>query len=290
MSDTPYADLHMHTYYSDGRFSPEEIVRHAASIGLKAIAITDHENAHGSRAARPIAQQSDLELIPAIELTSRWHGYRSSGQGVDVDILGYFIDLDDADFLRHERAAQDDFQARIAECCALLTQAGYPVTLEDALAENEGRFAGGVQVIRALHRKGYADSFDAARPLYYAQWANVRLSHFTVVHNINLIHAAGGVAVLAHPAIITPVAEEREGEWFAESDLAQLIEMSLDGIEIYHYRLDDSARAHFMALAKHFNLLTSGGSDEHGWQGFKRLGTEPITREIVVALRNKSRL
>lgn len=281
---TAAADLHMHTHYSDGRFSPEEIVRHTAAIGLPVIAITDHENGRGSREAAPLAAQLGVTLIPAVEMSCFWQGYRSSGQGRDIDILGYFINFDDPAFRAYEDSVLADFHDRINECCHLLTQNGYPVTFEEALAENAGRFAGGVQVIRALHHKGYAADWDAARPLYYAQWQHARPSRFTPAAHIQAIHNAGGIAVLAHPTIIS---HDAASGWIGEEAVAALVEMGLDGIEIMHYRLNDEARAYFSRLAQRFDLITTGGSDEHGWQGFKRLGTEPVTPVMLDALQER---
>jgi len=95
-------DLHMHTYFSDGRASPQELVEYAVSIGMQMIAITDHDNARGSRAAQPFVDQLGLTLIPAIELTCRWDASQAPPGKSDIDILGYFLDLDQPDFLAFE--------------------------------------------------------------------------------------------------------------------------------------------------------------------------------------------
>jgi len=92
----------MHTYFSDGHASPQELVGYAASIGMQTIAITDHDNARGSRAARPFVDQIGLTLIPAIELTCRWDASQAPPGKSDIDILGYFLDLDQPEFLAFE--------------------------------------------------------------------------------------------------------------------------------------------------------------------------------------------
>jgi predicted metal-dependent phosphoesterase TrpH len=272
-------DLHMHTYYSDGRASPAEVLRHAASIGLTTVAITDHDNARGAREALPIAAQLGIELIPAIEFTCRWDDCVSPGEQ-EIDVLGYFVNLDDAEFQRIEQTALNDFHHRVADCCGLLTAAGYPLTLDEVYAENP-RYAGALQFTFALRRKGHAHDWASSFDLFMPHWEQVRLCSFTIGQIIAAIHAAGGVAVLAHPVTV-----KCGGGWLQTDRVAALVEMGLDGLEIYHFRLDAEARAHFLALTRQFNLLVSGGSDEHGSRpGFPRMGSEPVTREMVEALR-----
>ena len=103
---------------------------------------------------------------------------------------------------------------------------------------------------------------------------------------IATLHAAGGVAVLAHPSAIT----DGGRGWIGAEHVAHLVEAGLDGLEIYHHRLNDPARQHFLALAHRFGLLVSGGSDEHGWRKpFERFGQEAVTAEMVEALRKGRR-
>jgi predicted metal-dependent phosphoesterase TrpH len=99
---------------------------------------------------------------------------------------------------------------------------------------------------------------------------------------ITLIHAAGGAAVLAHPA--TGMVNWR-GSLLDANALGMLVEMGLDGIEVYHFRLDEPTRAHFLALAYRYNLVVTGGSDDHGWpEGFPHLASQPVGGEVVSAL------
>lgn len=285
MTNRPTCDLHMHTYYSDGRPSPEELVRYAARIGLKTIAITDHDNARGSREAQPICEALSLELIPAIEFNSRWDGYVWAGLGSNIDVLGYFIDLDHPDIRRLEQVQLDDFSARVAECCDLLTAAGYPMALADLLALNP-RFPGVAQALTVIVNKGYAENTNAAFPLYSACWQRVQPGKVSIDQIIATINGVGGVAVLAHPSAFSKVGETRQ--LLQAQDIAPLVEMGLGGIEVFHYRNTAAARDHFQRIAEQFGLLVTGGSDEHALQGFKTLGTEPISVELVEALRARS--
>jgi predicted metal-dependent phosphoesterase TrpH len=280
MTRAPYPfDLHVHTFYSDGQASPAQVLQHATDIGLTAVAITDHDNTRGAREALPIAARLGIELIPAIEFTCRWE----PGLGDDIDVLGYFINLESPELQSVEKAALDDIHARVADCCARLTSAGHPITLDDVFAENP-RYAGTLQLTFALRRKGYADGWHASFALFMPHWREVRLSRFGIDQIIATIHAAGGAAVLAHPVTV----KCHEG-WLQAKHVAALVEMGLDGLEVYQHRLDAEARAHFAALARQFDLLITGGSDEHGWHpGFPRMGSEPVTPEMVQALRARS--
>jgi predicted metal-dependent phosphoesterase TrpH len=91
-------DLHMHTNYSDGKYTPSELLLKVAEVGLKTIAITDHDNAGGARQAIPLAKSMGLDLIPGIEATTSWQSLRLPPGETDVDLLGYFVDFDSPEF------------------------------------------------------------------------------------------------------------------------------------------------------------------------------------------------
>lgn len=278
-------DLHSHTYYSDGKFSPAELINAAAQKGVNILAITDHDNTNGVREAIPLAKAAGIQLIPGIELTTRWPGARLMPQDLNVDVLGYFIDLQNAEFRAFEEAALNDIHTRMEICCKQLTAYGYPLSMKDGFAENP-RYVGAMQLIWAILHKGYAPSWREAAFLLDMFWLSSRETPFTITAAIEQIHLAGGVAVLAHPSIVRP-----RGEQMTAADLRKLVEAGLDGIEIFHRRLDDAAREHFLGLAKEFNLLISGGSDLHGWnREFDDLGQQPVTLEMFEALQKKSRL
>ncbi len=272
-------ELHTHTYFSDGKSSPSELLHYAASVGLRILAITDHDNTNGVREALALAQELGLELIPAIEFTCRWPQCEPLPGDGDVDVLGYFVDLEDPEFRAFEQASLEDVHLRTADCCASLTAAGYPVTLQEVFAENP-RYAGVLQMIMAVNKKGYAEDWGASFKMVSDQWAQVRLSQFTVQEVIQAIHMAGGVAVLAHPVMV-----KCNGNRLQEKELLQLKEMGLDGLEIFHPRLDEEARSYFSTLARRLDLLVSGGSDEHGWlTELKNVGSQPVTPELVEGL------
>ncbi|MBE0698098.1 MAG: PHP domain-containing protein [Anaerolineaceae bacterium] len=277
-------DLHTHTNYSDGFFSPAEVIQAAAEKGLRAIAISDHDTTRGAREALPLAAAAGIELVPAIEITTSWLGVGLSKGEQDVDLLGFFIDLEDAEFRAYETALLADIHQRVADCCTRLSQQGYPIMIEDVFAENP-HYAGPLYTVLALMHKDLASDWDAGSRLFNPVWAERRPSSFTIQSAIAAIHRAGGAAVLAHPSIVNP-----NGRTLDAGSLRLLVDAGLDGIEIFHHRLDAAAREHFMALAERFHLVTTGGSDLHGYhEGTARLGQEPVSPEMLEAVRESAK-
>jgi hypothetical protein len=274
-------ELHVHSTYSDGSVSPEGLCQRAAQIGLAVLAITDHDNARGARVALPLADRYGLEVIPAIEFTSRWDSPWGPGTQAEADVLGYFIDLDHPLLLAREEASVADDFSRVADCCARLTAAGYPVTIDEVQAENP-LFAGMRHLRDVLAKKGYAPSNWEAGKIANPVWESGRLARFSLAEQVQIIHAAGGVAVLAHPDFL------HDGAPIQAEQVAALAEMGVDGLEVYHRMIDAPLVAHLQRLADQFGLLVTGGSDEHGWSpDLPHFGGQPVTREMIEALRKR---
>ncbi len=281
-----FADLHMHTYFSDGRASPQELLAQASRQGLRAIAITDHETTQGNRQGQSLAGQYGVELIPAIEVTTYWDGYTGHGGGPDVDVLGYFLDFNSQSLQKGEVKLFEGVVARADATCQLLQKQGHDIRVEDVLETNP-TYPGFLAISRTLARLNLVtrdvNPSSLVDGVYYVSGQSV----FSIEEGIQFIHDAGGVAVLAHPSIIH---RSSDGEPLTERGVMDLVAMGLDAIEVFHYRLGERQRRHFGMLAKMFRLPISGGSDEHGGQGeLRRFGSEPITQEIVEALRAKRR-
>jgi predicted metal-dependent phosphoesterase TrpH len=273
-------ELHMHTVYSDGYRPPEFMLGAAVAKGLSVVAFTDHDTAGAARAAAPVAPHLGLDLIPAIEFTARWDDVCGPGTSQDVDVLGYFVDLDSEALKQREHEALADIQERVADCCGRLTAAGYPVTFAEVQREN-ARYAGLRQLRDLLVKKGYRASEADAGALLNEHWTQVRLCRFTLHEQIAAIHAAGGVAILAHPGLI-----QCNAGLIGAAQIAAAVAWKLDGIEVYHRSMEAQARAHFAAVAAQHNLLVTGGSDEHGWTAdLCYMGQEPVTEDMVAALR-----
>jgi predicted metal-dependent phosphoesterase TrpH len=281
------ADLYTHTYYSDGRASPTELLEYAAQLGFTTLAITDHDNARGAREALPIAKRLDVRLIPAVEFTCRWDACGMPSEESDVDVLGYFVDLESPAFRQAEEAALADFSRRIEAWRAALAAAGYAVTFQDMLAYNP-RYVSYIELYRVLVAQGYCSDFQAAQRLVQTYAKAKPVCARTIDRTIADIHAAGGAAVLAHPS--TRYLCWQGNGLLDAAGLRSLVEMGLDGVEVYHPTLDAAARAHFLDLAGRFELAVTGGSDEHAWpSGFPHLGREMITEDMVEALARRAK-
>lgn len=279
------ADLHTHTFYSDGRSSPEALLAAAKRRGLRTLAITDHDTTRGNREGQGSAKRLGLELIPAAEFTSYWPGYTGHGGGPDIDVLGYFLELDSPRLAQAEVRLAEAQRARAESICAALARAGYRLGYQD-LCETSARFQGFLTIrdsLQRLHKLELAEAVALLEPA----WQQAEPAALSIDEAIALIHEVGGVAVLAHPSIIH---RQRDGEPLSERGMADLVEMGLDGVEVLHYRLSARQRQHFALLARMFELPISGGSDEHGGpEQFPRLGQEAVTSDMVAALRERRR-
>lgn len=243
-------DLHMHTTASDGDYPPEEMVEKAKKAGLDTIAITDHDTLAAVEKAILAGEKLGVRVIPGVELSTK-EGKQS------VDILGYGLtssaELEKT--LARMREGRENRAARIVE---KFTELGMPLTMDDVL-----KFAGGGVIARphiakAVVDKGYVSEVQTVFDEYLADGKPCALPKvvLTPAEGIDLIHKAGGKAVLAHPVHLH------------DDELVRklLEDYDFDGIEVWHREQDKDANKRYGELAKSFNLLMTGGSDFHNDQ------------------------
>lgn len=242
------ADLHLHTFFSDGTYSPEELVAHASRQELTAIALTDHDTVEGCERAAAACASAKIDFVPGAELTA-------DQNGTEVHILGYFLDTSSPDLLRETAKFQTVRQERIREMVVRLNGLSVPLQVESVFELANCRAPGRPHVARALVQAGHCRSVDEAFDRFLKKNRPAWVPKFKISASgaIDLIHKSGGVAVLAHPAL--------NG---VDDQIPQMAEAGLDGLECFHTKHSGPTAAHYVNLAARNNLLVTGGSDCHG--------------------------
>ncbi|KAB2663096.1 MAG: PHP domain-containing protein [Verrucomicrobia bacterium] len=272
-----FADLHLHTHFSDGTFSPEELSLRAREAGLSTVALTDHDTLEGCPRMREACAKEGLEFVPGTELTA-------DTAGQEVHVLGYWID-ENSPALQSELARfQKVRHTRIEEMVARLNACGVPLRAETVFEIARCNSPGRPHLARALVEGGYANDFDHAfdRFLKKGRAAWVPKARMKAADAIRLIHDAGGAAVLAHP-----------GLYRNDGIIPRLAAEGLDGVECWHTKHSGEASANYVRIATSLNLATTGGSDCHGMaKGQPLVGTVRIPTAHVEAIhaRRPSRL
>src|SRR6266404_1022250 len=191
-----FADLHLHTNFSDGTYTPEELVERAAQLGLAAVALTDHDTVEGCARMSVAARSACLEFIPATELTAEF-------DGIELHLLGYFVDTQNPKLLGEMARFQQVRQDRIREMVARLNRLDVPLRAESVFALANCRSPGRPHVGRALVMGGFCATLDEAfeRFLKKNRPAWVPKFKISALDAIALLHQAGGLAVMAHPGL-----------------------------------------------------------------------------------------
>lgn len=269
----------MHTAASDGQYAPADLVTLARQRGLDVIAITDHDTTEGYQEARQAVFMtgSPLEILPGIELSAE-------DESGDVHMLGYLFDADAPHFQQQlEHFRQDRFY-RAEKIVRRLDALGLPVAWRRVVEIAGGGAIGRPHIARALVEAGYVNSIAEAfeRYIHNGGPAYVARRRMSPEEAIALIHGAGGVAVMAHPALVPgylALLKER------------LIPAGLDGVEVVHPKNPEAVRLDLRGLARQHDLVMTGGSDFHRPEedGTLLLGTLTPPEGCVQRLRERAR-
>ncbi len=244
-------DLHLHTTASDGRLPPAELITRASGAGLTTISVTDHDTVAGLEEAESAASAAGMRLIPGIEITAVY-------KERDVHVLGYFIDLTNqplAEFLEQQRALR---VSRLREIGERLAALGAPLKVEGVLedaAARPGSSVGRPLLARALLEAGHVQSLQEAFDRFLASGmpAFVPRRGSSPAHVVEVIHAANGIASLAHPGVTA-----------RDEIIEPLVGAGLDAIEVYHSDHSPEQQRAYASMAQTLGVAVSGGSDFHG--------------------------
>lgn len=268
-----YADLHLHSHFSDGTFTPPEIVARAKQQGLGAIALTDHDTVEGCAVATEECARAGIEFIVGTELTSEHNDH-------ELHILAYCVDPENERLLREISKFQKVRQDRIREMVDRINALGVALKAEDVFALANCRSPGRPHVARTLVRHGQCRTLDEAfdRFLKKGRPGWVPKAKMSALTAIELIHQAGGLAVMAHPGLNK-----------TDESIPDLVAAGLDGIECFHTKHPPATARHYLGIAAKYNLLVTGGSDCHGMsKGKPLIGTVRLAREHFDKLKAKA--
>ncbi|HXT41208.1 MAG TPA: PHP domain-containing protein [Candidatus Angelobacter sp.] len=265
-----FADLHLHTNFSDGTYTPEELTGRAKELRFAALALTDHDTVEGCARMAIACRTAGIEFVPATELTAEL-------DGIELHLLGYFVDTHNRRLLAEMEKFQNVRQNRIREMVARLNRINVPLSADSVFALANCRSPGRPHVGRALVMGGFCASLDEAfeRFLKKNRPAWVPKFKISALDAIGLIHQAGGLAVMAHPGLNR-----------TDEIIPDLVAAGLDGIECFHTKHTASTAEHYVRLATEHGLLITGGSDCHGLsKGKPLIGTVRLPYEHMEKLK-----
>ena len=265
-----FADLHLHTNYSDGTYTPEELVEKAVGAKLSCISITDHDTVGAIPEAMAAANASGIEILPGIEISCEY-------ELREVHILGYLIDYKSSELLKRLETLKENRISRIYKITEKLNALGIGLKAEDVFSVANGATVGRLHVARAMVLKGLVKTVSEAFNRYIGD-SGPAFSlgfRFTPEEAIKFIHDNAGVAVLAHPYIIKD-----------EELIFKLIGLGLMGLEVYYPEHTAQMRGKYVSIAKELGLLATGGSDYHGKaKPYVNLGKSTVPDELLEALK-----
>ncbi len=249
-------DYHVHTNYSDGTMRPVDLVKKFKDDGYDLIAITDHDTVGGIMEAEIAGEAVELKVIPGIEISAK---IDVDGQDSEVHILGYHIDPKNKELLETCEKLLQYRRDRNNLVVKKLEEMGYELKLEELIKVPGVDFVGKPDFVRAFEEKG----IKMEDPWEFL--ASIPKTRITAQEAINVIRAAGGIAVLAHPMKIRELRPQEEG-FFERLDpvVRELRKGGLKGMECYHPSADDDDSLKLVQVAGKYHLHITKGSDFHG--------------------------
>ncbi|MFA5403599.1 MAG: PHP domain-containing protein [Ignavibacteria bacterium] len=243
------ADLHIHSNFSDGKYSPLEILQKAKNAGFSAISITDHDNINAIDIAKKSSDECGIEIIPGIEFSTDF-------QGREVHILAYFIDYKNSSLINFIEGIRNSRIERLKQMIERLSQLNCIINAEKFLGKYSSNISLGrphlaLEMVNIKFVRNYVDAF--IRFIGDGKPAYVKKPNPDIKKVLSLISELGGLSFLAHP-----------GKYFKDTQLQEIIDAGVDGIEMIHPSHTYTDIHYFEQIAAQNFLLVSGGSDFHG--------------------------
>lgn len=248
MKSERWVDLHIHTHFSDGTFSPDEVVQCALRNNLSAIGITDHDSVNGIEPAMASAGKSQLEIVPGVELTAE-------ADDKEIHLLGYYLDWQNKEFQEKLAMLQEVRRERAKKIVEKLKKLGVNISFPDVEKLAGKGTIGRLHLAQVIIQAGYVGSAEKAFRKYIGNNspAYVKKYRLTPKEAIEIIAGVGGVPVLAHPALLNK-----------DELIPQMVEDGLKGLEASCISQKPKTSDHYQKLAQKYNLIPTGGSDCHG--------------------------
>jgi predicted metal-dependent phosphoesterase TrpH len=246
-------DLHVHSTASDGRYAPEEIVARAAGLGIRYLALTDHDSVDGiARAVAAAGAFPRLTFIPGVEVST------DVPEG-EIHILGYFIDYARPELADRLKNFRDSREGRARGMVDKLAGLGINIDYKRVREIAGDGAIGRPHLAQAMLEKGYIENFKEAFDKYIGREgpAYVEREKMTPEEAVGLVRRSGGIPVLAHPFTV-----KEPGKWAAELKKAGLV-----GIEAYYKDNTPETTEATLKIAEENNLVATGGTDFHGIEG-----------------------
>jgi hypothetical protein len=245
-------DLHLHSNFSDGTLSVEQLLKKAKNRSLEIVSITDHDTIDSQKDAVKLAKKHNINYIPGVEINVEFPTH--------MDLLGYGIDITSfelkefLDFLTYKR------EARNKKMISLLQKKGFKINYDEVIEFSAGDIIGRPHIAKLLLKKGYGTSISEIINTYLTRGKECFLERFkfSPKDTIKMIKKQGGLAFLAHPFKINLK------NYQLEILLEELKFYGLDGIEIFHYTHSPQYINYLLEIAEKKKLMISGGSDFHG--------------------------
>lgn len=242
-------DLHLHTNFSDGKLSPEQLIKFAWENHYAYLSITDHDSTLGYQEATKHLTKYPMDLIPGVEVSTIY-------QTSDVHILAYYVDVENPDLVEMLKKIYDSRYGRAKQMVENLRQLGIDLNWEDVLKyAGQHKYVGRPHIARAMIENGFCKTIKSVFDDYLNNDSPVYVPKYRIdtANAIEIIKQAGGIPVVAHP-----------GRLEDDSVLYDFIDMGIEGIEVYYASHSSGQIKLYEQIALEHNLIRTGGSDFHG--------------------------